>query len=52
MDSKSAKAGKQGRGDSIVMQVWASLSEEDEEKTFWPSADFLVQYFCNAFLCH
>ena len=24
--------------------------EEDEEiKTFWPSGDFLVRYFCDAF---
>ena len=34
--------------------IWTSPSEEEEEeeeerKTFWPSGDFLVRYFCDAF---
>ena len=39
-----------------VTQIWTSPSEEEEEeeeeeerKTFWPSGDFLVWYFHNAF---
>ena len=32
-----------------VMQIWTSPSEEEERKTFWPSGDFLVRYFRNAF---
>ena len=47
-----------------VTQIWSSLSEEEEEeeegeeeeeeeeeecKTFWPSGDFLVRYFRDAF---
>ena len=37
-----------------VTQIWTSPSEEEEEedgerKTFWPSGDFLVRYFCDAF---
>ena len=37
-----------------VAQIWTSPSEEEEEeeeerKTFWPSGDFLVRYFCDAF---
>ena len=31
-----------------VTQIWTNLSEE-ERKTFWPSGDFLVWYFCDAF---
>ena len=36
-------------------QIWTSPSEEEEEeeeeerKTFWPSSDFLVRYFRDAF---
>ena len=26
------------------------VQKEEERKTFWPSGDFLVWYFCNAFL--
>jgi len=41
-----------------VTQIWTSPSEEEEEveeeeegerKTFWPSGDFLVRYFRDAF---
>ena len=39
-----------------VTQIWTNPSEEEEEeeeeeerKTFWPSVDFLVRYFCDAF---
>ena len=37
-----------------VTQIWTSPSEEEEEeeeerKTFWPSGDFLVQYFHDPF---
>ena len=30
-------------------QIWTSPSEEEERKTFWPSGDFLAQYFRDAF---
>jgi len=40
-----------------VMQICTSPSEEEKEeeeeeeerKTFWPSGDFLVRYFCDPF---
>ena len=36
-----------------VTQIWTSPSEEEEEEeernTFWPSGDFLVRYFRDAF---
>ena len=33
-----------------VTQIWTSPSEEEEEReTIWPSGNFLVWYFCDAF---
>ena len=29
--------------------IWTSPSEEEEEKTFWHTGDFLIWYFCDAF---
>jgi len=43
-----------------VTQFWTSPSKEEEKEeegkrrkiTFWPSGDFLVLYYFNAFSCH
>ena len=35
-------------------QIWTShlqKKKKKESKTFWPSGDFLVQYFCDAVCC-